>query len=112
MSPAATYGVSIIGSVDALNQRLRSARQRAAALLNQALREAQQDGRQTFDSAGLSEERQLVAEAMALLLRRPEDRSAAVELARTESLHRLGKRLDVPRLSGSRSHGEPFGEPL
>ena len=80
---------------------MRSARQRAAALLNQALREAQQDGRQTFDSPGLSEERQLVAEAMALLLRRPEDRSAAVELARTESLHRLGKRLE-----GHRSHGE------
>lgn len=87
------HGFGRLGSVDALNHRLLAARQRAAAVLNLALREAEQDGRQVWESPGIAQERALVAEALALLLRRHEDPAAERELARTESLHRLGQQL-------------------
>ncbi len=92
-----SYGAKNIGSVDALAGRLRSARQRAAGMLNQALRDAEKDAIwHAWNSPGLVAEREATADALAALLQRPEtpaDRAAAHELERVQGLHQLGDSL-------------------
>jgi hypothetical protein len=108
---AVKFGTMAVGSQSAITSRLLSARQRAAGLLSQELRDCERDaaqGRGLPTTPAVSWEVERIREAIAVLCQpRPPERMSTDELMHARDAQRDFATMGAT-LHGERSHGEAW----